>query len=456
MSDDDLPVHLNLLTMDPNTTSQPSTPPSPSSVAVFMEMAARAGIDVSEETTATTIAIQQQEEEVVETVEEPHDVPIPESPAYHPHSPTPEPSNLSRSSRETTPDSIPDLFYPGPEPVHHTQINIPPDMPAWPWKDRHHLPQSASLPYRLMDHRQPELLDYVRLSLDSISNEPTTISTTGKGEPQYATPLFASPVLKDPSNTIAEDLWQESPLGTGSAFDPVLNKALWMLKDAGVWADVLRMRGEDARATEFQQWDARIRCLEDFALAEQCGYIRAKEQSWAKRKGASDQLIAACATTCILRVIQTFKDTNDFKRRMEYMHTCRWMLPRIRASQGPTSKPPTQTPSKKGSRSGPYTPRNKPYVPRKPKCSLCNFKGHTTLDCETPHYKCVYRNSGFCYIRPTHPYYKSYSETLKRACPYNGAQPVRHGKGKSREAPIDVDEEELDQGSTLYDLTNDE
>ena len=299
-------------------------------------------------------------------------------------------------------------------------------------------------------------MDYVRLSLDSISNEPTTISTTGKGEPQYAAPLFASPVLKDPSNTIAEDLWQESPLGTGSAFDPALNKALWMLKDAGVWADVLRMRGEDTRATEFQQWDARIRCLEDFALAERCGYIRAKEQSWAKRKGASDQLIAACATTRILRVIQTFEDTNDFERRMEYMRTCRWMLPRIRASQGPTSKPPTQTPSKKGSRSRPYTPRNKPYVPRKPKCSLCNFKGHTMLDCETPHYKCVYRNSGFCYIRPTHPYYKSYSETLKRACPYNGAQPVRHGKGKSREAPIDVDEEELDQGNTLYDLTNDE
>ena len=243
MSDDDLPVHLNLLTMDPNTTSQPSTPPSPSSVAVFMEMAARAGIDVSEETAATTIAIQQQEEEVIETVEEPHDVPIPESPAYHPRSPTPEPSDPSRN---TTPDSIPDLFYPGPEPVHHSQISIPPNMPAWPWKDRHHLPQTASLPYRLMDHHQPELLDYVRLSLDPISNEPTTVSTTRKGGPQYASPLFASPVAKDPSNVIAGDLWQESPLWASSAFDPVLNRALWMLNDAGVWADVLRMRGEDA------------------------------------------------------------------------------------------------------------------------------------------------------------------------------------------------------------------
>ena len=45
---------------------------------------------------------------------------------------------------------------------------------------------------------------------------------------------------------------------------------------------------------------------------------------------------------------------------------------------------------------------------------------------------------------------------MKHACPYNGAQPAGHGKGKSRDAPIDVDEEELDQGSTLYDLTNDE
>ena len=242
----------------------------------------------------------------------------------------------------------------------------------------------------------------------------------------------------------------------GSAFDPALNRALWMLKDAGVWADVLRMRGEDAQAVEFRQWDARVRCLEDFALAERHSYIQAKEQSWAKRKGASDRLIAVRATTCLLRIIQTFEDTNDFERRMEYMRTCGWMPPCIHASQGPGDKPPAQPSSKKGTCSGPYTPRNKPYAPRRPKCLLCNFKGHTAIDCETPHYKCIYRKSGFCYICPTHPYYKSYDQTLKHACPYNGAQPAGHGKGKSRDTPIDVDEEELDQGSTLYDLTNDE
>ena len=134
------------------------------------------------------------------------------------------------------------------------------------------------------------------------------------------------------------------------------------------------------------------------------------------------------------------------------------MPPHIRASQGPADKAPIQTPSKKGSRSGPYTPRYKTHPARKPKCSLCNFKGHTAIECETPHYKCSYRKSGFCYVRPTHPYYKSYDQTLKHACPYNGAQPRGHDKdkGKSRDAPIDVDEEELDQGSTLYDRANDE
>ena len=69
MSDDDLPVHLNLLAIDPNTTSQPSTPSAPSSVTIFMEMAARAGINVSEETAATITAIQQQEEATTSTIE---------------------------------------------------------------------------------------------------------------------------------------------------------------------------------------------------------------------------------------------------------------------------------------------------------------------------------------------------------------------------------------------------
>ena len=51
-------------------------------------------------------------------------------------------------------------------------------------------------------------------------------------------------------------------------FDPIFNRTIWELRDAGVWADVLRLRAEDARSPEFRAWDDRVKKLEDFALAE--------------------------------------------------------------------------------------------------------------------------------------------------------------------------------------------
>ena len=47
------------------------------------------------------------------------------------------------------------------------------------------------------------------------------VSTTGIGQPQYATHLFAQPAPKNPNDPIAKDLWRESLLGGTMAFDPV-------------------------------------------------------------------------------------------------------------------------------------------------------------------------------------------------------------------------------------------
>jgi hypothetical protein len=274
-------------------------------------MAEQAGLSVTDAQAATIAAVIDQPDpaehpDMTDEPLEPQDVPVPGSPAYQPHSPTPE------SSRATTPDT-PILLYPGPLPTHHSETNISPDTPGWPWMIRHRYPKTASLPYRLADHEEPQLLDYVRLTLDSITGQPTTISTTGVGQPQYAAHLFAQPAPKDPND---QDLWRESPLGGTSAFDPVLNKAIWVLRDGGVWADILRLRAEDARTPEFRAWDERVKKLEDFALAERCAYCSAKDQSWVKHSGASNRLIAARTTTRILRIVQDLEDPNDFECRM--------------------------------------------------------------------------------------------------------------------------------------------
>ena len=144
MSNEDLPARINLIAMNPNATSHSSNPPSPSSINTLLYLADQAGIEITGEEAAAIKAISEQEEG-------PQDVPIPESPAYSPTSPTPEPS------RPTTPD----LTYPGPTPVHHSKINISPDMPAWPWMSRCHYSNTASLSYQLADHKEPQLLDYM-------------------------------------------------------------------------------------------------------------------------------------------------------------------------------------------------------------------------------------------------------------------------------------------------------
>ena len=148
----------------------PSTPPSPWPITRLLHLATQAGIEITEQEAAAIEAIRVQEEE-------PQNAPIPDSPVYSLTSPTLE------ASRPATPD----LTYPGPDPVHHSQINIGPDMPAWPWMKRHRYPSTASVPYRLADHEEPQLLDYVRLTLDSITGQPTTVSTTGIGQLQYTT-----------------------------------------------------------------------------------------------------------------------------------------------------------------------------------------------------------------------------------------------------------------------------
>ena len=130
MSDEDLPTQLNLIAMNPDTTGHPSTPPSPSSITTLLYLAARAGVEVTEQEAAVIKAIRVQEEE-------PQNATLSESPAYSLTSPTPE------ASRPTTPD----LTYPGPDPVHHSQINISPDIPVWPWMERRRYPNTASVPY---------------------------------------------------------------------------------------------------------------------------------------------------------------------------------------------------------------------------------------------------------------------------------------------------------------------
>jgi hypothetical protein len=214
---------------------------------------------------------------------------------------------------------------------------------------------------------------------------------------------------------------------------------------AGVWADIILLRAEDARAPDFRAWDDRVKKLEEFALAERRAYCTAKDQSWTKRSGASARLLTARATTRILRIAQGMEDVNDFERRMHYLESEEWTSVRVRAGQGPL-----------------MFPRSKAYA--KPTCSLCHFKGHMATDCEDPHLKCSAKMSGYCWINPRHCFYKKHNTTLALDCPYDGkqrqtsqaqqriARANTHQEihGQRMQPAHDDDATKQDQGETLY------
>ena len=51
---------------------------------------------------------------------------------------------------------------------------------------------------------------------------------------------------------------RECPFGITSAMDPVINRALWSIPEAGIWADVHVLRAEDVRQRELREAEARV------------------------------------------------------------------------------------------------------------------------------------------------------------------------------------------------------
>ena len=218
-----------------------------------------------------------------------------------------------------------------------------------------------------------------------------------------------------------DDIFPESPLGEHTAMDPTLNRALWTLPDAGIWADVHRLRAEDARLRELTAWDARVKRLKDFARRKRKDFQEARELSQQKHEDASHRLLAARATMKILAVAQDLESGEDFERRRKYLADLKWLPPQLSANQGPSGSSRTH--------SARHT------------CSLCAWTGHLARYCENPHAKCTATRAGYCVVKPHH---RAYYNNLHAACLYRGRQPsLRRGEIVTRA-------EAQDQGDTLY------
>lgn len=99
------------------------------------------------------------------------------------------------------------------------------------------------------------------------------VAVEGIDKPQYTDDLVAMPYDEPPYDNPTPDFTidsniREAPFGEVTALDPVLNRAIWSIPDAGMWADIHRLRAADARSRELRCWEERIVHLEEFVFSE--------------------------------------------------------------------------------------------------------------------------------------------------------------------------------------------
>ena len=243
MSNESLPIQVQVLVWDKQHTSQSPTPPSfysfkvpasPSIIQQIIELTDEGNLPNSH---ITIIAQQAEQIKHAPTLAPlPHDatsggeedgeatgeLQLPQSPSYHPQSLSPEVSD---------PHYYGFYLEHGPRPINED------NHPNWPWKHCQNLPFNASVPVRT----QPgddfgTSLKYTYLSIKN--GIPTSISTEGQGQPIYLGQLRARDNNLCDYNESINITLQECPFSITSAMDPVINRALWSIPEAGIWADV--------------------------------------------------------------------------------------------------------------------------------------------------------------------------------------------------------------------------
>ena len=135
-----------------------------------------------------------------------------------------------------------------------------PGYPFWKYRCTTH-GAPIMLPDMLPQRGVPQQADYVALSVERHDGEPTVYSTMGGGAPIYCNMLHAEPRPKIPPGDEGDDLYL---LGEHFQMDYVVTQAIEAIGDAGVAADIHRLRRFSKRKQEVQQERQRLSRLADF------------------------------------------------------------------------------------------------------------------------------------------------------------------------------------------------
>ena len=167
-----------------------------------------------------------------------------------------------------------------------------PGYPFWKYRRTTH-GAPIMLPDTLPQRGVPQQADYVALNVERHDGEPTIYLTMGGGAPIYCNVLHTEPRPEIPLGDGGDDLYL---LGKRFQMDYVVTRAIEAIGDAGVAADIYRLRRFSERKREVQQEQQRLSRLADFLTSEWQRHYREEKRIHAQEEAAIKRLIAARVT----------------------------------------------------------------------------------------------------------------------------------------------------------------
>ena len=319
-----------------------------------------------------------------------------------------------------------------------------PGYPFWKYRRTTH-GAPIMLPDTLPQRGVSQQADYVALNVERHDGEPTIYSTMGGGAPIYCNVLHAEPRPEIPPGDGGDDLYL---LGERFQMDYVVTRAIEAIGDAGVAADINRLRRFSERKREVQRERQRLSRLADFLTSEWQRHYREEKQIRAQEEAAIKRLIAARVTERMEPYIH-FNDEHAYLSRshmrndilrsgwneLEQNYGTDITRPRPTVYGSWTAPERYKTPEPEPEGEAPITsttPRTSSSAAgsdrsaelkaqaarrRSSRCKYCTVRGHFAKECTVPHRLCHRVGGSRCSVPRNHFYYRPVE---RPTCPYVG------------------------------------
>jgi hypothetical protein len=262
---------------------------------------------------------------------------------------------------------------------------------------------------------------FIHFRVEPLTGKPTIYRTMGRGQPIYAKCLEAAPASwAAPANYRDEDYFKM--LAEERMISGPLERAIEDLGNYGVKADIIRLRNLESDRCKLALCLQEVQALEAYTQKRRAEFGMYQLAHVGRTKAVQQRLIRANARECLLQLVEEDDEKGELAwrhrthRRQEAPYHETGTL-RLRGGAHSAISWNSENAQDDALAQDEYEECHR--------CSYCPWFDHISTHCETPHFLCSTRTSGWCRVPCHHCYFHN---QMPDTCPYGGQ--CKHTNGR--------------------------